>query len=111
VSGQRPESEEIVIGFRFEGADSHDADCLTLIDKVLFNHTAGLIDLNLNQQQRVLDAGSMLVLMKDYSAHILSAKPREGQSLEEVSALLLEQLELLKKENSLTGCLKPPSTT
>jgi len=92
-----PESEEIVIGFRFEGADSHDADCLTLIDKVLFNHTAGLIDLNLNQQQRVLDAGSMLVLMKDYSAHILSAKPREGQSLEEVSALLLEQLELLKK--------------
>jgi len=64
---------------------------------VLFNHTAGLIDLNLNQQQRVLDAGSMLVLMKDYSAHILSAKPREGQSLEEVSALLLEQLELLKK--------------
>jgi len=92
-----PESEELVIGFRFAGADSHDADCLTLIDKVLFNHTAGLIDLNLNQQQRVLDAGSMLVLMKDYSAHILSAKPREGQSLEEVSALLLEQLELLKK--------------
>ncbi|MDT9546008.1 MAG: insulinase family protein [Chlorobium phaeovibrioides] len=92
-----PESEEVVIGFRFEGADSHDADCLTLIDKVLFNHTAGLIDLNLNQQQRVLDAGSMLVLMKDYSAHILSAKPREGQSLEDVSALLQEQLELLKE--------------
>jgi predicted Zn-dependent peptidase len=92
-----PEAEELVLGFRFEGADSQDADMLTLIDKILFNQTAGLIDLNLNQQQKVLDAGSMLVMMKDYSAHILSAKPREGQSLDEVGKLLLDQLELVKQ--------------
>ncbi|RXK84572.1 insulinase family protein [Chlorobaculum sp. 24CR] len=92
-----PEAEELVLGFRFGGADSRDADILALIDKILFNQTAGLIDLNLNQQQKVLEGGSMLVLMKDYSAHILSAKPREGQSLDEVKALLLEQLDLVKK--------------
>jgi predicted Zn-dependent peptidase len=92
-----PEAEELVLGFRFGGADSQDADMLTLIDKILFNQTAGLIDLNLNQQQKVLDAGSMLVMMKDYSAHILSAKPREGQSLDEVGKLLLDQLELVKQ--------------
>ncbi len=92
-----PESEELVMGFRFNGINTSDADYLTLIDKVLFNQTAGLIDLNLNQQQKVLDAGSMLVMMKDYSAHILSGKPREGQSLDEVKGLLLEQLELLKE--------------
>jgi len=94
-----PEAEELVLGFRFNGADSADADPLTVLDKILFNHTAGLIDLNLNQQQRVLDAGSMLVMMKDYSAHILSAKPRDGQSLDEVRKLLLEQLELVKEGN------------
>nr|WP_164927048.1 M16 family metallopeptidase [Chlorobaculum tepidum] len=92
-----PEAEELVLGFRFGGADSDDADMLTLIDKILFNQTAGLIDLNLNQQQKVLEGGSMLVLMKDYSVHILSAKPRDGQSLDEVKALLLEQLDLVKK--------------
>ena len=92
-----PEAEELVLGFRFQGASSTDADLLTIVDKILFNHTAGLIDLNLNQQQKVLDAGSMLVQMKDYSAHILSAKPREGQSLDQVRALLLEQVEQLKE--------------
>jgi len=92
-----PESEELVIGFRFDGANSQDALYLALIDKILYNQTAGLIDLNLNQQQRVLDAGSMLIPMKDYSTHILSAKPRENQSLDDVRTLLLEQLELLKQ--------------
>ncbi|MBN1929699.1 MAG: insulinase family protein [Chlorobiaceae bacterium] len=92
-----PEAEELVIGFRFGGAGSDEADMLTLIDKILYNQTAGLIDLNLNQQQKVLEGGSMLVLMKDYSTHILSAKPRDGQSLDEVRSLLLEQLDLVKK--------------
>ena len=92
-----PESEELVIGYRFNGVNSSDTDYLTLLDKVLFNQTAGLIDLNLNQQQKVLDAGSMLIMMKDYSTHILSGKPREGQSLDEVKEKLLSQIELLKE--------------
>lgn len=94
-----PEAEELVIGFRFGGTDTPDIDFLTLIDKILHNQTAGLIDLNLNQDQKVLDAASMVVEMKDYSTHILSAKPREGQSLDEVKTHLLEQIENVKKGN------------
>ena len=97
IKAKGPEAEEIVIGFRFNGVNTTDADYLTLIDKILFNQRAGLIDLNLNQQQKVLDAGSMLIMMKDYSVHTLSAKPREGQSLDQVRTLLLDQLELLKE--------------
>ncbi|NHQ60050.1 insulinase family protein [Chlorobium sp. BLA1] len=97
IKAKGPEAEELVIGYRFNGINSSDADYLTLLDKILYNQTAGLIDLNLNQQQKVLDAGSMLVMMKDYSAHILSGKPREEQSLDQVRALLLEQIELLKE--------------
>jgi predicted Zn-dependent peptidase len=92
-----PEAEELMIGFRFDGINSSDADYLTLVDKILYNQTAGLIDLNLNQEQKVLDAGSMPIMMKDYSAHLLSAKPRDGQSLDEVRELLLQQIQLLKE--------------
>ena len=106
-----PESEELVIGYRFNGVNSSDADYLTLIDKVLFNQTAGLIDLNLNQQQKVLDAGSMLIMMKDYSTHILSGKPREGQSLDEVRKSCSARLNFSKRDSFLTGCLKRQSMT
>ena len=92
-----PEAEELVLAFRFGGVNTSDTDMLTIIDKILYNQSAGLIDLNLNQQQKVLDAGSSLMLMKDYSAHILNAKPRKGQSLDEVRALLLEQLKLVRE--------------
>nr|WP_237073351.1 insulinase family protein [Prosthecochloris sp. GSB1] len=91
-----PEAEELVIGFRFPGADSKETDYLTLIDRILYNQTAGLIDLDVNQAQKLLDAQSMLVLMKDYSTHILSAKPREGQSLDEVRDILLAQIGKVK---------------
>jgi len=91
-----PEAEELVIGFRFPGAGSKETDYLTLIDRILYNQTAGLIDLDVNQAQKLLDAQSMLVLMKDYSTHILSAKPREGQSLDEVRDILLAQIAKVK---------------
>ncbi len=92
-----PEADELVIGFRFSGTGTRDIDYLTLIDKILYNNTAGLIDLNLNKKQKVLDGASMVVEMKDYSVHILSAKPRKGQNLDEVRNLLLQQLDIIRK--------------
>ena len=92
-----PDAESVIIGFRFPGAGSKEADLLTLTNKILYNSVAGLIDLNLNQLQKVIDAGSEAITMKDYSTHILSANPKEGQKLEEVKDLLLGQIELIKK--------------
>lgn len=92
-----PEAEEIVVGYRFRGGGSPDVDLLTLIDRILYNRTAGLIDLNLNQGQKVREAASMLLLMQDFSVHVLSAKPREGQTLDESKAHLLGQIELVRE--------------
>ncbi|NTW83164.1 MAG: insulinase family protein [Chlorobiaceae bacterium] len=92
-----PEAEEVVLGFRFGGVNTADADMLALIDRILYNQTAGLMDLNLNQNQKVLESASMLLLLKDYSVHLLSAKPRKGQSLEQLRSLLLDQLELMRQ--------------
>jgi predicted Zn-dependent peptidase len=64
---------------------------------ILSNSSVGLLDLNLNQSQKVLGSSSSPIFMKDYSVHYFGGNPREGQSLEEVKNLILEQIEKVKK--------------
>ncbi|UOG75697.1 insulinase family protein [Hymenobacter tibetensis] len=92
-----PDAENVMLGFRFPGSTSREALVLRMMDKILTNGQAGLIDLNLNQQQKVLQAASFTMLNNDYSAHVLYATPRQGQKLEEVRGLLLAQLAKVKK--------------
>ncbi len=94
-----PDAEMIYMGYRFEGAGSREADLIRMCDMILANSTAGLIDLNLNQQQKVLNASSFTYILSDYSAHILNGKPKQGQSLEEVEKLILSQIDSLKAGN------------
>jgi predicted Zn-dependent peptidase len=94
-----PDASNLIMAWRFAGASSKDADMITLINLLLSNGRAGLLDLNLNQQQKVLSSGGYAYVLKDYSSHLLYAEPKEGQTLEEVEKLLLEQLDLLKKGN------------
>ncbi|MDR3367353.1 MAG: insulinase family protein [Prevotellaceae bacterium] len=90
------EAESIAIGFRFAGAASEDADMLKLLDMVLMNGNAGLIDLNINQQQKLLRASSQVLGLTDYQALLLQATPKQGQTLDDAKALLLEQVNKLK---------------
>lgn len=92
-----PNAESVMLAFRLGGANSKDVDVMTLMDMILANSTAGLIDLNLVQQQKVLSAGSYADVMKDYSMHVFYGNPKEGQKLEDVKDLLLSQIELVKK--------------
>jgi predicted Zn-dependent peptidase len=92
-----PDAANLAMAWRFNGSGSKDADMITLINLLLTNGRAGLLDLNLNQQQKVLNSGSYAYVLKDYGMHILFAEPKEGQTLEEAEKLLYEQLELLKK--------------
>ncbi|HET6226384.1 MAG TPA: insulinase family protein, partial [Bacteroidia bacterium] len=92
-----PQAENLMIGYRFGGASTADADMVYMIDQILSNGKAGLIDLNLNQQQKVLSAGTYAEGLKDYTVHMLVGEPKAGQSLEQVKDLLLEQIEKIKK--------------
>jgi predicted Zn-dependent peptidase len=92
-----PETESLILGFRFPGATSRDAEMMYLVNRLLSNGKAGLIDLNLNQQQKLLDGGAYADLNKDYSSQLFFASPKEGQKIDDVKQLLLNQLELLKK--------------
>jgi len=92
-----PDADQVTLGFRFPGNSDESSFTLELLDMMLSNSQAGLMDLNLKQKQKVLFPYSYTRRMNDYSVHVLSARPREGQSMEEVRDLLLEQIELIKK--------------
>ena len=92
-----PDAESVTIGYRLGGANTKDADLLTMCNMVLSNNKAGLLDLNLNQAQKVLEASAFSYVLKDYSVNIFSGKAKEGQSLEEVKDLIMAQIELVKK--------------
>ena len=94
-----PEAERLYVGFRLNGVHSKDANLLRMVDMVLSNTSAGLIDINLNQAQKLVGGGCFPYMLNDYSVHGFYGSPNTGQSLEEVKDLLLSQLEEIKKGN------------
>ncbi|OWY23334.1 insulinase family protein [Sphingobacteriales bacterium UPWRP_1] len=91
------EAESISIAYRFDGAASKDALMLKLMDGVFQNGQAGLMDINLIQKQKILKGGTYSNAMNDYTMYVINATPRQGQTLEEVRNLLMEQIDLVKK--------------
>lgn len=92
-----PEAEQVMIGFRTPGSGSREAAIARLVDLILNNAAAGLIDLNLVKQQKVLSANSMSESLKDYGMFLLTGRPKEGQTLEQVRDLLMEQVALVQE--------------
>ena len=90
------EAENIWMGWRSERAQSLQNDTLELIDAVLSNGKAGLLDLDLNQEMKVMGAWSGVEAMLDHGFFLLGATPKEGQSLDEVKDLLLAEIAKLK---------------
>lgn len=92
-----PDPSNVNLAWRFNGKGSQEEEILTLLTGILYNGTAGLIDLNLNQSQKALGCNAILWPLKDYSLFSIGGQPIEGQSLKELEQLILEQLELIKK--------------
>jgi len=92
------ESPWVEMGWRLPGAKSEEASVfLPLIAGILHNYQAGLFDLNIIQQQQLLEAYAYPRVYEDFSSLLLMAKPREGQSLEEVEQILLREMAKLRR--------------
>ena len=91
------ESEQVVLAWPFAGANDPSADLLDMMSKVLCNNMAGLIDLDLNKAQKVLASGAYARQNVDYSSLWVIGLPKEGQTMEEVRDLLLQEIEKLKQ--------------
>lgn len=92
-----PSAENLYIAYRGFAQNSRQSLMLDLIGSILANGKAGLLDINLNKEQKLLRAQAGYSQMKDYGYFVLSGFPKAGQSLQDVQKLLLEQIELLKK--------------
>lgn len=92
-----PDAEMLYFAYRFGGMHSTDRKYVTLADYILANSTAGLIDINLNQKQKVQYGGCGPMFLNDYGMHYFIGVPKQGQSLEEVRDLLLAQIDSLKE--------------
>ncbi|HWB64956.1 MAG TPA: insulinase family protein [Chitinophagales bacterium] len=92
-----PQPEHVIVGYRFDGANSHDAMMVKLVDMILANGQAGLIDLDLVQQQKVLTAYSYVDDNTDYTFHKFYGEPKQGQTLEQVKDLLVGEVDKVKK--------------
>ena len=92
------EGEEFVLlAFRTAPRRHRDAEALQILDMILDNSVAGLININLNQRQKVRQAGSYPWLHNDYGSQYLWGIPKQGQSLREVEELLIEQIKRIKE--------------
>jgi predicted Zn-dependent peptidase len=89
--------ESVLLTYQTAPYGHKDEAALRMMDMILDNSAAGLINLDLVQKQKVREAGSYPLFLNEAGAQSLWAIPREGQSLEEVEALLLETVEALKK--------------
>ena len=97
VIGQQ--AEQVWVGWLAKKASDLQCDTLDVIGDMLSNGKAGIFDLNLNQTMKVQAAGAGLQSQQDYSAFILMGQPMPNQSLKEVRALMMGEIENLKKGN------------
>ncbi len=94
-----PDAESVTIGFRLPGNKAKDILLADLVGQILTNGKAGLIDLNLVKKQKLLRASASAYTLIDYGVLFMQGTPTLGQSLDEVKALMLGEIENLKKGN------------
>lgn len=92
-----PQEEFLYIGYRIPPSNNKESLKASVIDMIMANGVAGIIDLNVVQKQKTLGASSFVNSMHDGGMYMLNGKPKEGQTLEEVRDILLEQVEKFKK--------------
>lgn len=95
VFGPDPEVASLV--WRFDGEGSRDVEMIELISALLSNGKAGLIDINLNQGQKLIQGAAWTYPLKDYSIFAMTGGPKQNQKLEEVESILYSQIDLLRK--------------
>ena len=91
------DAENVMMAWRFNAANEFQGDVLDIISSVLSNGKAGLFDIDLQQKMKVQAVGAGADELHDYSAFFVEGLPNQGQKLEEVRALILEEMGKLRR--------------
>ena len=90
------EAEFVAVGWRTPGASQRESEAARIVDMIMNNEQAGLIDIDLIMGQKVLGAYSYIYTRTDHGMAVLQGMPKEGQTLEEVRDLLLGEIAKLR---------------
>ena len=75
------DAENVLLAWRLGGYTSEDALIGDIASGIINNGYAGLIDLNINQQQKALSASGGTEFLADYGIFELAGRPKTGQTL------------------------------
>jgi predicted Zn-dependent peptidase len=90
------EAERNYVTWRIPGAADKDMLVLQILGEILQNGKCGLIDLDIQQQQRMLNCSTGFYDMADKGLFIMSGQPKEGQTLDDVKDLMLAEMAKLR---------------
>ena len=93
------DDEQVEIIWQAVPFGHEDMLVVRVMDMLLNNASTGLLDVNLNQTQKVRKSGSAPWFGRLAGWQRVWGQPREGQTVEEVEALLHEQVQALKDGN------------
>ena len=112
------EGEFVLMGWRTPGNSFEKADYSSLASDILSNGLAGLIDLDVMQDQKVLDVTISPYSRSDWGLMLAEVKPKEGQRLRKVCADALccgrprpssrSRYTAWPPETSPSSCWRPP---
>ncbi len=91
------DAENVALAWRTEAPTTEDYYMAPLVSSILYNGQAGLIDMDINQQQRTLFSYAMDNTLGDYGFVGVAGMPKQGQTLEQVAELLLEEVDKLRR--------------
>lgn len=91
------EQENVMLAWLFKGVNDQQYDTLDVISDLLANGKAGLFEVNLEQKMKLASAGAFNYGLHDYTAFIVQALPNKGQKLEDTRALVLGEMDKLRR--------------
>ena len=91
------EAEFVMLGWRTPGDRTTEGEIADVVGDLLYNGMAGLVDLDLNQRQKVLASYIFPYGRVDYGTFIAVGMPKEGQPLTEVKDLLAGEVNKIVK--------------
>ncbi|MGM9732932.1 MAG: M16 family metallopeptidase [Prevotella sp.] len=91
------EAEMLALAWRFPGNKELSSDTLEVIANMMCNGKAGTMEIDLEQQMKVQAVYVTPYGLTDYSGFVMFVKPVQGQKLEDARALVLDEVEKMKR--------------
>jgi len=90
------EAENLMMAWRFEGKATEQGEMMSFVSNLLYNGSAGLFDLDINQAQQMQVAYGFLEGRSEYSSYIVFGMPNPGQTLEQCKDIILKNMAKLR---------------